>query len=104
VARRWSSAVLPAPVAPPPAKPRGNRLRVGYLSRDFREHPTGRLMAGLFEESDRSRFDLYAYSYGPRRQRDAATDPRGVRGVVARRGSLSDAELQRSSATTGSTC
>ena len=65
VARRWSSAVLPAPVAPPPAKPRGERLRVGYLSRDFREHPTGRLMAGLFEESDRSRFDLYAYSYGP---------------------------------------
>lgn len=65
VARRWSRAVLPAPVAPRPAKPRGDRLRVGYLSRDFREHPTGRLMAGLFEESDRNRFELYAYSYGP---------------------------------------
>jgi len=64
VARRWSSAVLPAPAAPF-AKPRGERLRIGYLSRDFREHPTGRLMAGLFEEADRSRFDLYAYSYGP---------------------------------------
>ncbi|HVN36477.1 MAG TPA: tetratricopeptide repeat protein, partial [Casimicrobiaceae bacterium] len=65
VARRWSRAVLPVPVAPRPARPRGDRLRVGYLSRDFREHPTGRLMAGLFEESDRNRFDLYAYSYGP---------------------------------------
>jgi tetratricopeptide (TPR) repeat protein len=65
IARRWSRAVLPAPAAPKPAQPRGGRLRVGYLSRDFREHPTGRLMAGLFEDSDRSRFDLYAYSYGP---------------------------------------
>jgi predicted O-linked N-acetylglucosamine transferase (SPINDLY family) len=65
IARRWSRAVLPAPAAPKPTKPRGDRLRVGYLSRDFREHPTGRLMAGLFEDSDRSRFDLYAYSYGP---------------------------------------
>ncbi len=65
VARRWSRAMLPAPAAPQTAKPRGERLRIGYLSSDFREHPTGRLMAGLFEECDRSRFDLYAYSYGP---------------------------------------
>ncbi|HET7098362.1 MAG TPA: tetratricopeptide repeat protein [Casimicrobiaceae bacterium] len=65
VARRWSRAVLPVPVSARSAKPRGDRLRVGYLSRDFREHPTGRLMAGLFEETDRSRFDLFAYSYGP---------------------------------------
>jgi predicted O-linked N-acetylglucosamine transferase (SPINDLY family) len=57
--------MLAAPVDPTPAKPRGERLRIGYLSRDFRDHPTGWLMAGLFEESDRSRFDLYAYSYGP---------------------------------------
>jgi protein O-GlcNAc transferase len=65
VARRWSRAVLPVPAAPQTVQPRGDRLRVGYLSRDFRDHPTGRLMAGLFEESDRSRFDLFAYSYGP---------------------------------------
>ncbi|MEO8303858.1 MAG: tetratricopeptide repeat protein [Betaproteobacteria bacterium] len=64
VARRWSRAVLPVPAAPRPAEPRGDRLRIGYLSSDFREHPTGRLMAGLFEECDRSRFDIYAYSYG----------------------------------------
>jgi predicted O-linked N-acetylglucosamine transferase (SPINDLY family) len=65
VARRWSHAVLPVPVEPKPPKPRGGHLRVGYLSRDFRDHPTGRLMAGLFEQSDRGRFDIYAYSYGP---------------------------------------
>ncbi len=65
VARRWSSAVLPRPAAPPPPHPRGPRLRVGYLSSDFREHPTGRLMAALFEEHDRDRFEIFGYSYGP---------------------------------------
>src|SRR4029453_18332976 len=87
VARRWSSAVLPAPVAPPRAKPRGERLRIGFLSRAFRELRTGGLMTGLFEESDRGRFDLYAYSYGP--DDGSATHQRiraGVRGIVARRG------------------
>jgi predicted O-linked N-acetylglucosamine transferase (SPINDLY family) len=74
VARRWSRAMLPVPAAPKPAKPRGERLRVGYLSRDFRDHPTGRLMAGLFEESDRSRFEIHAYSYGP--DDDSATRAR----------------------------
>jgi len=64
VARRWASATLP-PVAPPrPVPPRGARLRIGYLSGNFREHPTGRLMAGLFEQHDRARFELYGYSYG----------------------------------------
>lgn len=76
VARRWSRAVLPVPAAPRPAKPRGDRLRVGYLSSDFREHPTGRLMAGLFEECDRSRFDIYAYSYGVE---DGSTIQRRIR-------------------------
>jgi len=64
VARRWSRAMFPTPAAPRPAPPRGSRLRVGYLSSDFREHPTGRLMAGLFEECDRNRFEIFAYSYG----------------------------------------
>ena len=64
VARRWSRAMLPAPVAPGAARPRGDRLRVGYLSSDLREHSTGRLMAGLFEAHDRSRFEIFAYSYG----------------------------------------
>ncbi len=63
-ARRWARAVLP-PVAPAPAvHARAARLRVGYVSSDFREHPTGRLMAGLFEAHDRERFEIVAYSYG----------------------------------------
>jgi protein O-GlcNAc transferase len=65
VARRWSRAMLPQPIARRPAPPRRGRLRVGYLSGNFHEHPTARLMVGLFEEHDRSGFEITGYSYGP---------------------------------------
>jgi len=41
-----------------------DRLRVAYLSADFREHATSHLAAGLFEQHDRSRFDVTALSFG----------------------------------------
>jgi protein O-GlcNAc transferase len=39
------------------------RIRVGYLSSDFRNHATMHLMAGLFEHHDRERFEVFAYDY-----------------------------------------
>jgi predicted O-linked N-acetylglucosamine transferase (SPINDLY family) len=47
----------------------GAKIRVGYFSPDFRNHPVSRLTAELFEIHDRSRFDVQAFSFGPR-QRD----------------------------------
>ncbi|WP_322048781.1 methyltransferase domain-containing protein [Paraburkholderia sp. J67] len=41
----------------------GERLRVGYLSSDFRNHATMHLMAGLLEAHDRARFEIFAYDY-----------------------------------------
>jgi protein O-GlcNAc transferase len=41
------------------------RIRLGYLSGDFHQHATARLMAELFECHDRDRFEVFAYSYGP---------------------------------------
>ena len=41
-----------------------DRIRVAYLSSDFREHPMGRLTAGLFERHDKSGFEVTAISYG----------------------------------------
>jgi predicted O-linked N-acetylglucosamine transferase (SPINDLY family) len=64
VARRWAAATLPPAAAARVVPRRGARLRIGYLSGNFREHPTGRLMAGLFEQHDRARFEVYGYSYG----------------------------------------
>ena len=41
------------------------KIRLGYLSADFHDHATARLMAEVFELHDRSRFHITAYSYGP---------------------------------------
>ncbi len=41
------------------------RLRIGYLSADFHEHATAYLLIRVFELHDRSRFEVFAYSYGP---------------------------------------
>ena len=40
------------------------KLRIGYLSADFRLHPLVSLISELIELHDRSAFEIYAYSYG----------------------------------------
>jgi protein O-GlcNAc transferase len=57
------------------AKP--EKIRLGYLSADFREHPVAQVMGGVFARHDRERFVVTAYSYGqddggPLRRRIAA--------------------------------
>jgi len=70
-ARNWSRNVL-APLeglrpqlglqhAPGPRE----RLRIGYLSGDFRSHAVARLVVELFELHDRERFEIVGYSCGP---------------------------------------
>ncbi|MCA0356772.1 MAG: hypothetical protein LCH78_07835 [Proteobacteria bacterium] len=65
--RRCATLSAPTGVAVPvwPVKPPGGRIRVGYLSSDLHEHATARLLAGVLEAHDRSRFEIYAVSYGP---------------------------------------
>jgi len=41
------------------------RIRIGYLSSDFRDHAVGHLFADLFEHHDRARFQVTGYSIGP---------------------------------------
>jgi predicted O-linked N-acetylglucosamine transferase (SPINDLY family) len=41
------------------------RLRIGYLSGDFCDHPIAHLIHGFFERHDRSRFEVFAYAFGP---------------------------------------
>lgn len=43
---------------------RHKKIRLAYVSPDFREHPVGHLMAGIFERHDKSRFELFAISLG----------------------------------------
>ena len=42
---------------------RHDKPRIAYLSADFREHATSFLMAGLFEQHDRSKFEISAFSF-----------------------------------------
>jgi predicted O-linked N-acetylglucosamine transferase (SPINDLY family) len=41
------------------------RIRLGYLSADFRDHPVAYAIAETIERHDRTRFDVLGYSYGP---------------------------------------
>ena len=45
--------------------PKHKKIRIGYFSADFREHPVAALTAELYEIHDRSHFEIYAFSYGP---------------------------------------
>jgi predicted O-linked N-acetylglucosamine transferase (SPINDLY family) len=45
--------------------PARDRIRVGYLSGDLREHPVCRLALPVFESHDRARFEAFAYDYSP---------------------------------------
>jgi predicted O-linked N-acetylglucosamine transferase (SPINDLY family) len=59
-ARKYPLRPLPATARPP-----HDRIRLAYLSSDFREHPISYMFVHLFERHDRARFEVTAISYGP---------------------------------------
>lgn len=52
------------PVRRTPRKVNDGRIRIGYVSADFHQHATAVLMCEVFEQTDRSKFDVYMYSHG----------------------------------------
>ena len=48
-----------------PKLPRKEKIKIGYYSYDFREHPVSYLAVELFELHDKNNFDLIAFYYGP---------------------------------------
>jgi predicted O-linked N-acetylglucosamine transferase (SPINDLY family) len=53
------------------ARPRSDRLRIGYLSNDFCNHPVGHVLAAVIEAHDRGRFDVWAFDYSAPSAADA---------------------------------
>jgi protein O-GlcNAc transferase len=54
----------PLPFAPkPPQKPQ--RLRIGYFSADFKNHPVMYALIEVLEQHNRALFEVYAYAFGP---------------------------------------
>ncbi len=71
--RRRAAELAPAQVdrTYPNARDPERRLRVGYVSSDFRAHSVARTMEPLFANRDRDRFEIFAYAED--RRSDAVT-------------------------------
>jgi protein O-GlcNAc transferase len=68
VAAQWTASMFapPAPVARPVVSFRpGERLRIGFVTSDFRPHPRVNLMMELWERIDPGRFEVFAYGLLP---------------------------------------
>jgi predicted O-linked N-acetylglucosamine transferase (SPINDLY family) len=87
--RRWNVG-FGRPEARAPDRPRDadRRLRVGYVSPDFRAHPVGAFVSGPIHYHDRKQVEVYCYAAVPRpdalteRLRAAADTWRDVTGLA----------------------
>ncbi len=77
----YAAARYPARPAPPfPARPGRDKIRIGYLSGEFREQATSLLLVGVLEHHDKDRFEVVAIDNGfddgspTRRRISAAVD------------------------------
>lgn len=61
--RQWPGAAEPAPASRPRlgADTRGRRLRIGYVSPDFYQHPVGQIIAPVLMEHDATQFEVFLY-------------------------------------------
>ncbi|CAN5404496.1 tetratricopeptide repeat protein [soil metagenome] len=57
---RYAKHLLPLPNPLPRGE--GTRLRIGYLSPDFRSHPVGHFMAPILANHDRQAFEVFCYA------------------------------------------
>lgn len=72
---RWAkqhASGISAKTAEPHDRSPDRRLRVGFVSPDFREHPVARFLWPLFEQRDRAAFEFVCYAGGE--LTDAVTD------------------------------
>jgi predicted O-linked N-acetylglucosamine transferase (SPINDLY family) len=67
VAEIWArnEHLVDLPYLPMPPYSAHDKIRVGYFSAHFREHPVSLLIAELIESHDRSQFEVSGFSFGP---------------------------------------
>ena len=46
-------------------KTKNNKIKIGYFSGDFYDHPVLHIMANIFKNHDKSNFEIYAFSHTP---------------------------------------
>jgi protein O-GlcNAc transferase len=64
-AATWAAPLASVAATARPRLRHAARPRIAYLSADLHAHATAFLAAGLFEQHDRARFEVVAYSTGP---------------------------------------
>lgn len=74
-AYRYNKSLVGRPKLQPPrpapeAGSRSERLRIGYVSSDLREHAVGFALVELFELHDKSKVEIFAYYFGDDRPAD----------------------------------
>ena len=66
-ARKWAmqqcAGITPRTPSPPSLV--NGRLRIAYIGPEFRSHPLANLLTEVIELHDRTRFEVFGYSYGP---------------------------------------
>ncbi len=62
--RIFTASEFPAMAAAAPSPRPQARIRIGYLSADFREQATAYLMAGVYDAHDRDDFEIVAFDNG----------------------------------------
>lgn len=86
LARQWADSIAqthrPESVLTTVAADQPQRIRIGYLSADFRAHAMGGLVHGLFAHHDRTRFEVFAYSLVEAADEFTASVQRGVEHFV----------------------
>lgn len=68
VASQYGNNLFPEAPMPEKSHTKNNKIKVGYFSADFHNHATAFLMMELFELHDKSKFELFAFSFGPKKQ------------------------------------
>ena len=57
---------------------RHEKIRIGYFSADFRNHPVSLLTAELFETHDKTKYEVFAFSTGPDTKDEIRTRLKGA--------------------------
>ena len=67
VAENFFSSKKSAPAELGLASASGRKIKIGYFSADFFDHATAHLLSAVIEAHDRSKFEIYAFSFLPRK-------------------------------------
>jgi protein O-GlcNAc transferase len=63
-ARIYAATLYPAQPSPPHPPASGEKIRIGYLSGEFRDQATAQLLVGVLEQHDRAHFEIVAFDNG----------------------------------------